>query len=198
MFDLIKRDNGIWEWHNVCESSQDIIDGALAKQWFDYTNDEGGGGSTVKGRGVNIWPEEYPYEQVLSVFNRCLKEYSDLNGLPYTESNIDTGRWLFREYLEGTFMNPHEDNYSYAKKDGENVRPKLTILFYLNDDYVGGEIFFPNELDNLRIKPVAGSVVIFPSNKPHGVDKMISGKRYMTQTYVHDQDYSTYDASDIK
>jgi len=191
MFDLIKRDNGVWEWHNVCDSSQDILNGALAKHWFDYTNS--GGGSTVIGRGVNVWPGEYPYNEVLYIFNKCLEEYSDSNGLSYSRSNVDSGRWLFREYQEGTFMTPHEDAYSYAKKDGEDVRPQLTILFYLNDDYVGGEIFFPNKEGDLRIKPVAGSVVIFPSNMSHGVDKMISGKRYMTQTYVYDQDYSTYD-----
>jgi hypothetical protein len=51
-------------------------------------------------------------------------------------------------------------------------------LIYLNDDYVGGEIGFPNQ--KTIIKPSRGDLVLFPGNinYPHEVMKVISGDRY--------------------
>jgi hypothetical protein len=51
-------------------------------------------------------------------------------------------------------------------------------LVYLNDDYEGGEIVFP-EYD-LAIKPKAGEVVTFPTNAMylHAVNHVKSGTRY--------------------
>ena len=51
-------------------------------------------------------------------------------------------------------------------------------LVYLNDDYEGGEIVFP-EYD-LVISPKAGEVVTFPTNAMylHGVNQVKSGTRY--------------------
>jgi hypothetical protein len=48
---------------------------------------------------------------------------------------------------------------------------------YLNDDYEGGETYFPNL--NVESKPKKGKVVLFPSNLEyqHGV-KEIKGERY--------------------
>ena len=36
---------------------------------------------------------------------------------------------------------------------------------YLNDNYEGGEIEFPNQ--KVKIKPEAGSILIFPSMNPY-------------------------------
>jgi hypothetical protein len=51
-------------------------------------------------------------------------------------------------------------------------------LVYLNDDYIGGEIYFP-EID-ISIKPKAGDLVCFPDNEEyvHGVRPITSGSRY--------------------
>lgn len=48
---------------------------------------------------------------------------------------------------------------------------------YLNDEYEGGETFFPNF--NIEIKPKKGKVVLFPSNleHQHGV-REVKGDRY--------------------
>jgi predicted 2-oxoglutarate/Fe(II)-dependent dioxygenase YbiX len=40
-----------------------------------------------------------------------------------------------------------------------------TVIVYLNDDYDGGELYFKNF--DIKIKPKAGSIVIFPSVKPY-------------------------------
>jgi hypothetical protein len=192
MTNLIKRDNLIWEWQDVVEDPAKILEEVLLKDnWVEYTNKGGSGPGiedyTIKGRSTSVWPEERLYPVILDLYQKCLIEYS--NTLPV--ENIDSGKWLFREYNPGTKLAPHNDAYSYVQDNGNPVRPTLTILFYLNDDYVGGEIDFPN--DGLCIKPKAGSIVIFPSEKIHSVLEMSSGKRYMTQTYVYERAYDSYD-----
>jgi predicted 2-oxoglutarate/Fe(II)-dependent dioxygenase YbiX len=103
---------------------------------------------------------------------------------------MGVGWWLFREYLPGSEMSAHSDVYSYVTDDSKPVRPYLTAILYLNDDYVGGEIAFPN--DSLSIKPKSGSVVIFKSDTLHEVKPILSGNRYMTQTYIYEKPFSEY------
>jgi predicted 2-oxoglutarate/Fe(II)-dependent dioxygenase YbiX len=88
-------------------------------------------------------------------------------------------------------MSAHNDAYSYVKKDGQPVKPSLTAILYINDDYTGGEIDFIH--DDIKIKPKSGSMVIFPSDKHHEVLEILSGNRYMTQTYVYEHPTSFYD-----
>jgi len=54
----------------------------------------------------------------------------------------------------------------------------ITGLIYLNDDYIGGELFFPTH--NITIKPNKGELVLFPGNLhyAHEVKEVISGDRY--------------------
>jgi hypothetical protein len=54
----------------------------------------------------------------------------------------------------------------------------LAILAYLNDDYEGGYLYFP-EFD-YYLKPSPGDVVMFPGSLyyVHGVSKVTSGTRY--------------------
>ena len=119
-----------------------------------------------------------------------MQQYIHENNLDITTDNLGIGRWLVREYAAGSAMTAHIDGYSYVK-DGENeVIPKFTILLYMNDDYEGGEIHFLNE--NIKIKPKAGSVVIFPSNLLHEVKTVILGNRYMTQSYIYEKPFSHY------
>lgn len=85
------------------------------------------------------------------------------------------------KYKTGAYMGPHADQY-----DG-NMTLKYSMVAYLNDDYVGGELEFPNQ--NVKIKPEAGSIVIFPSSVPylHKSNEIISGEKYMCPGFwLHD------------
>lgn len=59
----------------------------------------------------------------------------------------------------------------------------LTALIYPNDDYVGGEIGWPDY--NLEIKPKAGDLVMFPANNYylHYVKNVESGLRFTIPTW---------------
>ena len=56
------------------------------------------------------------------------------------------------EWPIGGFQNPHLDTYSYQEKDDDDYneeerekspRREWTCIVYLNDDYTGGETYFP-------------------------------------------------------
>lgn len=90
----------------------------------------------------------------------------------------------FFYYPPGSGIALHTDDHVLTTSGvviGEDLYRGITSLLYLNDDYEGGEIEFPNQ--NLTLKPKAGMLVVFPSNRnfPHRVLPIISGKRHSFQ-----------------
>jgi hypothetical protein len=86
-------------------------------------------------------------------------------------------------WLPGQFQQPHADKELH---EGENAgKPNdfpyydIAGLFYLNDDYEGGELYFPNQ--GIQFKPKAGSAYFFPGdlNYIHGVTQITEGTRYV-------------------
>jgi predicted 2-oxoglutarate/Fe(II)-dependent dioxygenase YbiX len=75
-------------------------------------------------------------------------------------------------YEEGSFMLPHIDD-----SVPEYGKCLYTLIAYLNDDYEGGEIYYP-ELD-LKIKPKALDVIVHPGTIKHEVKPVTNGKRYV-------------------
>ena len=60
----------------------------------------------------------------------------------------------------------------------------ISIIFFLNDEFEGGDLVFP-EL-RIRIKPEPGMLVCFPSNHHylHGVEPVTKGHRYSIVTWA--------------
>ena len=77
------------------------------------------------------------------------------------------------------FMEHHDHGYSY--------NCVVSMVAYPNDDYEGGELYF--RLLDLKIKPRAGDLYIFPSNfmYPHQAMPVTSGTKYSIVTMT---DYS--------
>ena len=85
-------------------------------------------------------------------------------------------------WLPGQLQMPHADKELH---EGENKgKPNdfpyydLAGLFYINDDYEGGELYFPNQ--GIQFKPKRGAAYFFPGdlNYIHGVTEIKSGERY--------------------
>lgn len=81
-------------------------------------------------------------------------------------------------WREGDMQSPHADKEQLDGSPNPYPENDIASLFYLNDDYEGGEIYFP--IQNLQIKPSAGSAVFFPGDRfyQHGVTAVESGKRF--------------------
>lgn len=86
------------------------------------------------------------------------------------------------KWLPGQLQMPHADKELHDGPDAglPNDFPwyDLAGLFYLNDDYEGGELYFPNQ--GVKFKPKAGAAYFFPGDKNyiHGVAEIKSGVRY--------------------
>jgi predicted 2-oxoglutarate/Fe(II)-dependent dioxygenase YbiX len=80
--------------------------------------------------------------------------------------------------LPGELLHPHSDTETIDGLPRNNYSIDYSTLIHLNDDYSGGELYFP-EYD-IKFKPKAGNLVIFPSNRYylHGVAKIESKPRY--------------------
>jgi prolyl 4-hydroxylase len=82
------------------------------------------------------------------------------------------------------------ESFNFVKYEGAGTHFKIhadhgpayvttvSVVAYINDDYEGGEIYFPRF--DLTIKPKKGDVVIFPSTYiyEHASNDMISGTKY--------------------
>jgi hypothetical protein len=83
--------------------------------------------------------------------------------------DFDSSKTHIARFTEGFGMHEHFDS----------TKPNdIATLIYLNDDYAGGEIYFP-EYD-ISIKPESGDLVCFPDTPEfvHGVKPITFGTRY--------------------
>jgi len=76
----------------------------------------------------------------------------------------------------------------HADQDVEvptGVKSYIAGLF-LNDDYEGGELYFP-DLEHSDLKPEKGDLVLFPGHcTSHGVHKILSGTRVNILAVIHE------------
>jgi hypothetical protein len=82
------------------------------------------------------------------------------------------------------------ESFNFVKYEGAGTHFKIhadhgpayvttvSVVAYINDDYEGGELYFPRF--DLTIKPKKGDVVVFPSTYiyEHASNDMISGTKY--------------------
>ncbi len=68
----------------------------------------------------------------------------------------------------------------------------LSVVMYLNDDYIGGEISFTSV--GVTIKPEAGSIIFFPSNFvfTHEISEIKDGVRYALPNWYHNMINKVY------
>lgn len=84
----------------------------------------------------------------------------------------------------GGFANPHSDNSDYNGNPNAFEINKYVGIFYLNDDYEGGELYFCDKNNSLKpylsFKPNALSYYVFPGGVEniHGVSEITKGVRY--------------------
>lgn len=79
------------------------------------------------------------------------------------------------------------EQYGFHYDGGTASKRSISVLIYLNDDYEGGELEFPNF--KLKIKPKAGTLILFPSNYAYGhiAHPVTSGTKYVIVTWLHDR-----------
>lgn len=119
-------------------------------------------------------PEEIV--QILnSVFELVYKksvELYDVEINPFHRSGLHLVK-----FVKGFYLVPHVDTMS---SEGNHI----ASVYYINDDYTGGEINFPDH--NLEIKPKPNSLIIFPGNENylHEVREIVGNDRYSSAMWL--------------
>lgn len=111
----------------------------------------------------------------------CFDRYASGRGLDKSRYGLNLDSVQFKKWNAGQSMGPHFDG-----QDGD-ASLAISMVGYINDDYEGGEISFPDH--NITIKPKAGSLIVFPSQLPfiHQVNIIKSGVRYMVPYLVYNK-----------
>jgi hypothetical protein len=86
-------------------------------------------------------------------------------------------RIRFYRYGPGQQFGGHLDA-PYLRPNGE--QSQLTLMVYLNDDFVGGETKF----DDVVVSPVTGMALIFQHELFHEGARVASGRKYVLRTDV--------------
>jgi hypothetical protein len=203
MFDLKMLSNDIWYLENALsfpEHLKDFIDKidqepesySRISKWENWTasNDSSlvygktkaiNASALKKTTGSDMVDKKTLYiaNSFSMAFQMCTDRYLESRKLDKNKYNLNLDRITIKAWNEGQSMGPHFDG-----QDG-NKDLAFSLVAYINDDYEGGEINFPNH--NVTIKPKAGSLIMFPSQEPyiHEVKPIVSGTRYMSPAHVY-------------
>jgi hypothetical protein len=177
------------------EEKQILYNFAVNNKDWDYTED------IVDDNGIVIYDSSYWKDRVASSTTLHTHAYDIAKLIEKLQArlkvevdkffNIDafaSGPTIVK-WNVGQYQFPHADKelHKYEKWGGSpekegipNDFPHYDIagLFYINDDYEGGELYFPEQ--NIQFKPKAGAAYFFPGDKNyiHGVTEITKGTRY--------------------
>ena len=129
-------------------------------------------------KAITIESENLP-EEIREMLNRVFQlvykksvELYDVDINPFHKSALHVVK-----FVKGFNLGPHVDTLS---SEGNHI----ASVYYINDDYTGGEINFPDH--KLKIKPKANSLIIFPGNESylHEVRKIVDNDRYSSAMWL--------------
>ena len=134
-------------------------------------------------RNTEWYPIPYPVLQNLtSATMSCYKTF--MESKYHAEiKNIEPVQFL--SYPVGGHYIEHNDSENFENGQWTRIANRdISILFYLNDNYTGGELEFTTL--GLKIKPKTGMMIAFPSYKEfaHKVHPVTSGMRYSLVTWL--------------
>jgi Rps23 Pro-64 3,4-dihydroxylase Tpa1-like proline 4-hydroxylase len=116
-------------------------------------------------------PRDVFYKNMLDIINSIVKapveDYMAEYGVFYSDPEDYS---ILKYGKDQKFVNHIDDHPKYHRR--------ISMVYYMNDDYIGGEIKFPRF--NIAHKPSANELLVFPSGYTynHSVLPVESGIRY--------------------
>ncbi len=101
------------------------------------------------------------------------KDYMNIYGIYFSDHDA----YQILKYGKGQkFTNHIDDHPKYHRR--------VSSVYYINDDYEGGEINFPRF--GISYKPKANELIVFPSTYVynHSVSEVTSGTRYAVVSWI--------------
>jgi hypothetical protein len=108
-----------------------------------------------------------------SIFSEKSIEYAKNNYVKFEDFDF----FVFFKYSKNS-----EEKYVYEDVVG-NKNKRVALKYFINDDYKGGEVYFPRF--NITVKPKKNQLLIYPSNYVYGfIEKpVLSGTKYQLSTW---------------
>jgi predicted 2-oxoglutarate/Fe(II)-dependent dioxygenase YbiX len=126
-----------------------------------------------------------PQEVIQNTTNSITNIYNSQLIQTYKQSikHVESPQFLY--YDIGGKYEIHNDSEDYINNNLQRVVERdVSVLIYLNDDYTGGELEFPDW--GCTFKPKAGTLIAFPSyiEFSHRVHPVTSGQRYNLVSWI--------------
>lgn len=122
-----------------------------------------------------------PSNSLYTTLNNLFFTNFDLIEKDYQNNFGITTKWhdsygILKYGVGQKFTNHIDDHFDYHRR--------ISTVYYLNDNYLGGEINFPRF--NITFKPKANQMIIFPSTYVynHSVSEVTEGTRYAIVSWL--------------
>lgn len=170
---LIKDLDSSYDWQSLARALINTADDEEAK-----VKDQSGNTQTSAWRVTDIVDQGAHADNVTELVRRAYRDEAE----PFYRrqlKSLETPHIL--RYRTDSYYRPHADSdqLNPDTHQWEKIHDRdLSLLIYLDDDYEGGELAFPNF--DFKLRPHAGLLVIFPSDFRylHGAMPVTRGIRH--------------------
>lgn len=160
------------ELYSLIENNSDWHDGGGIEFWdnrvFDISNI------------LSIYQDREHLSILIKILKRMRTQIVDKFEL---DKKIHPDTMQLVKWSSGIEQEPHADNCNEDGSDNHSPWREYSGVIYLNNDYIGGETYFPNF--NYEVSPEPGRLVIFKGDLEHlhGVKKIKEGERKTIITF---------------
>jgi hypothetical protein len=166
-------------------------------EFLDGNDDEGDNWNPIcfpSVLGVNVGEpkrtEKISVEDMGKIRDKMHKAVEDVIGRPVKNVTMSG-----HKYPTGSYADPHSDSSELDGTPNAWQMNKYACILYLNNNYSGGEIYFPQH--NIDIAPGPASLLVFEGSHEflHGVREITSGDRFTILAFwdnaesVYDKDF---------
>ena len=215
-FDIEKINESVWVFKNAVKNSQEYIDylekNQEWKDWYifgkatdgpewpattftSFPTEEEWQASKTYG-DTELGGKNYFANQIDDLFYHATKAYIEANNVSLDNWSVDG--WNVAKYIPNPeeftdHVMMHHTDFQREFSHNPGLKFAITAVFYLNDNYDGGEVEFrfldendPSIIkEDYIYKPKQGDIVVFPSGPPHyhGVKAVFNGEKYIIRNY---------------
>jgi hypothetical protein len=165
-----------------------IINKTIEIDSWDKTNDEFWSNRVFNPRSL---PGNDAFRKyMIEILNKKRVAISQQYNLP----KLFNDGFAIVRWFPGMEQQPHSDDMKdFLGNDENNINRyrEFGAIIYLNDNFIGGETYYPK--NNFLVKPKVGTLAMHPGNSDHlhGVSKIKDNIRYTIATFwTTDEEHS--------
>jgi len=139
---------------------------------------------------IEIEQNNLPGDIFSQIRNGIIRAVASVHEIDYNK--ISQIGYHTQKWEPGAYARLHSDNTDEKGNTGPFARSRYAAFLYLNDDFEGGILKFPNQ--NIEIKPETGLLAAFDGgfNNMHEVSLITKGIRYTIGSFWDDREESEY------